>query len=144
MLGKVSRPRNLLKWTRERQGQSGGEREPPLRALHGRKWPTSDWSFEESKTAVGRRKPNFSKCGGDSLSPPVIFHRLIGEAGNSALLDLGAFTCLLCHMTLVGSDTSALKLHFASFALTPQVRVLSPKNVHCKAVLGTQSGMIGG
>ena len=59
-------------------------------------------------------------------------------------LDLSAFTCLLCHVTLVGSNASALKLHSASFALTPQVGVLSPKNVHCKAVLETQSGMTGG
>ena len=57
----------------------------PIGSFHGRKWPTSDWSLEESKKVVGRGKPDFTKTGGDTISPPVIFHSLIGEAGFSAL-----------------------------------------------------------
>lgn len=125
MLGKVSRPRNLLKWTRERQGRSGSEREPPLRALHGRKWPTSDWSFEKARQqweGASLTSPSVEGTHPIYDLPPLDWRGREFSSG----LDLGAFTCLLCHVTLAGTNASALKLHFASLALTPQVGVSCP------------------
>lgn len=100
--------------------------------------------FWESKTAVGRSKPNFSKCGGDS---PHLWSSTawLERQGVQLWAWPGCLHLLALPRDLGWNQRFSTKVALCKPCIdSPSWSVLSPKNVHCKAVLGTQSGMTRG
>lgn len=64
------RPGGLLERPRGKQWRVGAGGTHSGGNFHGRKWPTSDWSLEESKKAVGKDRHDLTKTGRKTLPPP--------------------------------------------------------------------------